>query len=163
MLFLLKLPRVQKGNYVQPVTTRGFSRKVLRRLCVLQAASMGSDLLPGRCAQGPKVWKPTEFASLIAALCHWEAVGNQSRTIIVFFLGYMESTNQMAKACKLTVLYLHPTQKVHTVCIASCRAVDISILTNHGLETVSFKSVIPVVPLGWFVAVFSSLQFMHPR
>lgn len=39
-----------------------------------------------------------------------------NRMIIVFF--FLESTNHTAEACKLTVLYLHPSHKVHSVCVS---------------------------------------------
>lgn len=85
----------------------------------------------------------------------------QNRILKVFSLGYVKSTNPRAKACKMTVLNLPPSLRGHRVPLVLLH-VDISVLTNHGLEAVSFKSVIPTVPLGWFLAVPSSLWFMHP-
>lgn len=85
----------------------------------------------------------------------------QNRILKVFSLGYVKSTNPRAKSCKMTVLNLPPSLRVHRVPVVLLH-VDISVLTNHGLEAVSFKSVIPTVPLGWFLAVPSSLRFMHP-
>lgn len=83
----------------------------------------------------------------------------QNRIIIVFFFpGYMESTNQTARACKPTARYLHPSQNIHRVCVclvgvASRSPVDLVVLTQQGLETVRFRTGAARVPLGWFLAV----------
>lgn len=159
---LPKHPGLQKGNYVQPVSTRGFSRTALRRPWVSRAAAVGSGLLPAAVHKDPECGHLLHLRlSQQHRVAEREEFIRQNRILKVFSLGYVKSTNPRAKACKMTVLNLPPSLRGHRVPLVLLH-VDISVLTNHGLEAVSFKSVIPTVPLGWFLAVPSSLWFMHP-
>lgn len=145
---LPKHPGLQKGSYVQPVSTRGFSRTALRRPWVSRAAAVGSGLLPAAEHKDPECGHLLHLhLSQQHRVAEREEFIRQNRILKVFSLGYVTSTNRRAKACKMTVLNLPPSLRGHRVPLELLH-VDISVLTNHGLEAVSFKSVIPTVPLG---------------